>query len=230
MAAIAGMGYSGEMYRLAWETLSRNFGQTQIIVNAQLKQIHVHQFIKQHDSQAIIKYSQTISNSVNVLTQYQRVGDLTSASVLNSAVRKLPLELRSKFFFHTAYTGIATVDLKYFIMWLNNVAFVHDEMSMQFSSDKYNDKRPAQNKEKSTRTLTSALVSQNSPANNHSQNAYSCPLNDGIHKLWNCPKFKSETVAERYETVKNLRLCIRCLDGKHLIKNCKSDRACDVYG
>ena len=59
-AAIAVMGFSGEMYRLAWETLSRNFVRTLIILNAQLKQIHAHQFIKQHDSQAIIKYSQTV--------------------------------------------------------------------------------------------------------------------------------------------------------------------------
>ena len=98
-----------------------------------------------------------------MLTQYHCVGDLTSESVLNSAVRKLPPELSSKWFFHRANTEIATADLKYFSMWLNNVAFVQDEMRMQFSSDKYNDKQPAQNKEISTRTFTSALVSQNAP-------------------------------------------------------------------
>ena len=117
-AAIAGMGYSGEMYRLAWETLSRNFGRTQIILNAQLMQIHAHQFIKPHDSQLILNYSQTISNCVNVLTQNHFVGDLTSESVLSSAVRKLPLELRSNWFFRKANSGIATVDLIYFSMWL----------------------------------------------------------------------------------------------------------------
>ena len=222
------MGYSGEMYRLAWESLLKNFDRTQKIVKAQLKQIHAHQFIKPHDSQAIIKYSQTISNCVNVLTQYHCVGDLTSESVLISAVRKFPPEIRSKWFFHTANSGIATAVLKYFSMWLNNVAFVYNEMSMQFSSDKYNDKRPAQNKEENKKPSTSALVSQNSPANIHSQNADSCLLNDGIHKLWNCPKLESGNVAERYETVKKLRFCFRCPDGKDLIKNCKSDTACGV--
>ena len=205
-AAIARMGYSGEMHRLAWEALSRTFGRTQIVVNAQFKQSQANQFIKPHDSQLIKKYSQTISNCVNVLTQYHCVGDLTSESVLSSAVRKLPPELRSKCSFHTANSGIATADLKYFSMWLNNVAFVHDEMSMQISSDKYNDKRPVQNKEKNTKSSTSALFSQSSQANKHSQNAYLCPLNDGIHKLWNCPKLKSETVGGRYGTVKKLRL------------------------
>ena len=85
-AAIAGMGYSGEMCHHAWETLSRNFGRKQIIVSLQLKQIHIHQFIKPHDSRAIIKYSQIVSNCVNVLTQYRCFGKLTSESVFISAV------------------------------------------------------------------------------------------------------------------------------------------------
>ena len=100
-----------------------------------------------------------------MLTQYHCEGDLISESALSSALRKLPPELRSKWFFQTANSGIETADLKYFSIWLNIVAFGYDEMSMQSSSDKYNDKRPAQNKEKTTKLSTSGLFSQNSPAN-----------------------------------------------------------------
>ena len=81
---------------------------------------------------------------------------------------------------------------------------------------------------KTKKPSTSALVSQNSTVSSHSQSLHSCPFNNGTHKLWNCPKFKSEIVAEHYETDKKLRLCFRILAGLHLISNCKSDRVCDV--
>ena len=54
-AAIAGMCYSGQIYDLAWSTYVRHFGQPQIIVNAQLKQIYSYPYIKPHDSPTIIK-------------------------------------------------------------------------------------------------------------------------------------------------------------------------------
>ena len=76
-AAIAGMGYTGQMYAVAWNTLERHFGRSQIFVNAQLKQIYTYPFIKPHDSAQIIKYSQLVSSCVNVLTAYNFVGVLS---------------------------------------------------------------------------------------------------------------------------------------------------------
>ena len=95
-AAIAGLGYSGVMYSAAWNALVTNFGGPQTIVNAQMKQIHLSAFIKSHGSAAIIKYAQLITTCVNVLKQFGFTGDLYSESVLNSALRKLPPELKTK--------------------------------------------------------------------------------------------------------------------------------------
>ena len=38
--AIAGLGYTAEMYNVAWNVLVRNFGKPQMVVNAQLKRIY----------------------------------------------------------------------------------------------------------------------------------------------------------------------------------------------
>ena len=128
-AAIAGLGYTGQMYTIAWDTLTRHFGRPQIIINAQLRQIHSHPPIKPHDSAQIIKYSQIVSNCVNTLTIYNFQRDLSSQSVLNNAVRKLPPELRSKWFIHLTNMGVVDPGLTYFSTWLSNIAFVHDEMN-----------------------------------------------------------------------------------------------------
>ena len=95
-AAIAGLGYSGVLYHTAWATLVRIVGQPQTVVNAQIVLIHTYPFIKSHDSAAIIKYAQLISTCVSVLNQYGVSGDLSSESVLNTAPRKLPPELKTK--------------------------------------------------------------------------------------------------------------------------------------
>ena len=94
-ASIAGLGYPGVKYSAAWNALVTNFGRPQTIVNAQMKQIPLSPFIKWHDSAAIIKYAQLISACVTVLKQFGFTGDLYSESVLSSALRKLPPELKT---------------------------------------------------------------------------------------------------------------------------------------
>ena len=62
-AAVDGMGYSGAMYQVAWQTLEHDFGRPELIVNAQLRTLHSHSFIKPHDSLEIInshKWSQDV--------------------------------------------------------------------------------------------------------------------------------------------------------------------------
>ena len=59
--------------------------------------------------------------------------------------------------------------------------------------------------------------------------AKQCPLKDGDHKLWMCSKFKQQSVNERYETLRKLKLCFCCFN-PHLIKDCKSERLCGING
>ena len=94
-ATIAGLGYSGALYHTAWDTLVRNFGRPQTVVIAQMKLIHAYPFTKSHDSAAIIKNFYLITTCVSVFNQYGSTGDLSSKSVLNGAVRKLPSELKT---------------------------------------------------------------------------------------------------------------------------------------
>ena len=60
-AKSAGLGYSVALYHTAWDTLVRNFGRPQTVVNAQRKLIHMYPSIKSHDSVAFIKYAQLIT-------------------------------------------------------------------------------------------------------------------------------------------------------------------------
>ena len=120
-AAIACLGYSGSLYQTAWDTLVRNFGRPHTVVNAQMKLIHTYPFIKSHDSAAIIQYAQLISTCVSVLHQYGFSGDLSSESVLNSALRKLPPDLKTIWLFYAKEKGYESANFSKFSDWLNEV-------------------------------------------------------------------------------------------------------------
>ena len=94
--AIAGLGYTAEMYNVAWNLLVRNFGKPQMVVNAQLKRIYSFPPMKPYDGAALIKFARIVSSCVNVLTQFNYVGDLNSEGVLGSATRKLTLDMKTK--------------------------------------------------------------------------------------------------------------------------------------
>ena len=76
--AIAGLGYTAEMYNVEWNVLFRNFGKPQMVVNAQLKRIYSFPPMKPYDGAALIKFERIVSSCVNVLTQFNYVGDLNS--------------------------------------------------------------------------------------------------------------------------------------------------------
>ena len=103
-----------------------NIGRPQTIVNDQMNLIHTSPFIKSYDSAAIIKYAQLITTSVIVLKQVGFDGDLYSESVLNSALRKLPPELKTIWFFLAKSKNYYSTDSCKFSEWLNEVVYVHD--------------------------------------------------------------------------------------------------------
>ena len=99
-----------------------------------MRQRYQFPFIKSHDSTAFIKYSQLISTWVSVLNQYGFTGYLCSESVLSAAVRKKPSELKTKWLFHAKGRCYLTANLSKFSEWLNEVAYVHDELLVQYRS------------------------------------------------------------------------------------------------
>ena len=149
-----------------------------------MRQIYQFPFIKSHDSTAIIEYSQHISTCVSVLNQYGFTGDLCSESVLSAAVRKLPPELKTKWLFHAKGRCYMTANLSKVSEWLNEVAYVHDELLVQYRSN--TDKKGASQGEKASSsgtvlTTTFANKKRQCQLKSSKSDAKTCPLNDGEH-------------------------------------------------
>ena len=126
--AIAGLRNTAEMYNVAWNVLVRNFGKPQIVVNAQLRQICSFPPMKPYDGVALIKFARIVSSCVNVLTQFNYVGERNSKGVLGSATRKLTLDMKTKWLTHVKQMNLDQPGLAVFSEWLNDVADVQDEL------------------------------------------------------------------------------------------------------
>ena len=223
--AIAGLGYTAEMYNVAWNVLVRNFGKPQMVVNAQLKRIYSFSPMKPYDGAALIKFARIVSSCVNVLTQFNYVGDLNSEGVLGSATRKLTLDMKTKWLTYVKQMNLCQPGLAVFSEWLNDIADVQDELLL--SSNPNADRAKSNYKEKA-KGSTFATSTTNTASDN-SKYQRECVLKDGQHPIWKCEKFKKMNVEERGQKAKELKLCFKCLSDAHQMRNC-SGRLCDVNG
>ena len=223
--AIAGLGYTAEMYNVAWNVLVRNFGKPQMVVNAQLKRIYSFPPMKPYDGAALIKFARLVSSCVNVLTQFNYVCDLNPEGVLGSATRKLTLDMKTKWLTYVKQMNLYQPGLAVFSEWLNDIADVQDELLL---SSNPNADRAKSSYKKKAKGPTFATSTTNTASDN-SKYQRECALKDGKHPIWKCEKFKKMNVEERGQKAKELKLCFKFLSDAHQMRNC-SGRLCDVSG
>ena len=223
--AIAGLGYTAEMYNVAWNVLVRNFGKPQMVVNAQLKRIYSFPPMKPYDGTALIKFARIVSSCVNVLTQFNYVGDLNSEGVLGSATRKLTLDMKTKWLTYVKQMNLYQPGLAVFSEWLNDIADVQDELLFYSNPNADRAKTSYEEKAEGSTFATSATNS----SNDNTKTQRECLLKDGQHPIWKSEKFKKMNVEERGQKAKELKLCFKCLSDAHQMRNC-SGRLCDVNG
>ena len=57
-----------------------------------------------------------------------------------------------------------------------------------------------------------------------------CSIEGSNHRVWNCDKFKNMKIDERYNVVKEKKLCFCFLADNHAAKECPRKRNCGVDG
>ena len=124
------MGYSRQFYNAAWSIAERKFGRPQLVIDAKLESPRKANQVKPHDSVSLIQFSVIVSNFVNVLKEYEQIGDLQSSSTLYIAVDNLPQIVKEKWWFYADDKDKDWPDLIMFEKWLSRMAFVHGGFSV----------------------------------------------------------------------------------------------------
>ena len=213
--AIAEFAYCGLMYKDALKTLERNFGQPQAVISAHLDKLSSFPPLKMHNSDNIINYSATISSLVGVFKSLSYDSDLKSASLLNTAVQKLPPNLKESWSLFTVKKHWVKPALLDFNDWLKEKAEAHDLMKQTSSKARTEDNTNSVVKTKvASRTFAANTQTKGTqrPASTSSTPANPrCIVCKGNHRIWECRVFTEKSPTQRAKVVAEAKLCFSCL-------------------
>lgn len=81
-----------------------------------------------------------------------------------------------------------------------------------------------------TSSCSGSSAGLSSSSSSSSSKESKCAACDEDHKIWKCVRFKSKSVADREKLVREKKLCYGCLSDKHVLRNCRIKRKCDIDG
>ena len=133
---IAEFAYCGAMYKDAFKTLERKFGQPQPVVSAYLDKLAAFPPLKIHNSESIIGYAAMICSLVGVFRSLNYLQDLCSASLLGQALQKLPPNMKEAWSMNTVKRTLDRTTMIDFNEWLKDKAEAHERMKSSSSKPK----------------------------------------------------------------------------------------------
>ena len=227
--ALMGMGYCRATYDTAWQTWQRKFGQFHSIVSTQVSKIQRYPFMKPYDSECFINLMETISKFVHVLQQFDYSNDFFLSSILKVVVNKLPAGIKRRWFaFVEAPTGRLKLPNSLEILdSLQDEALVQERRTLHSPKVNVDENRA---KGKFLWNDTTKRSSNFSASQNNRSKASKSYLRDKDHPFWKCEKFKTLTLEQRFEKLKELDKCFSCLKGRHNVRDCKTARKCNIVG
>ena len=172
-----------------------------------------------HNSDTIINYSEIISSLVGVFK-----------SLLNTAVQKLPPNLKEAWSFFTVKKHWVKPTLLDFNDWLKEKAEAHD-LRKQTSSK-------ARTEDNTNSVVKTILASRNFAANTQSKGTQRpastsatpptprCMVCKGNHRIWECRVIKEKSPTQRAKVVAEAKLCFSCLREKHMFRQCPNPKKC----
>ena len=186
-----------------------------------------------HNSDNIIYYSGCISSLVWVFKSLSYDSDLNSAALLNTAVKKLPPNMKESWSLFTVKKHWVKSTLLDFNDWLKEKAEAHYLMKNIAAKARTEGTNNSVTRSKvvsmafaaKTQHKSNLKPQQRSPLSSIS----SYLVCKGSHRLWECRVFEN-TPTQRAKVVAEAKLRFFCLRDKHIFRQCSSPRKCRKDG
>ena len=229
-----------ERYTEAWRTLSENFGQPHMIVEAHMKKLREIQVRKAYAT-TLMEFVRRLEDARRVLTSmgHNYVSRLDNEDVIISLMRKLPDEGLKRKWVDKAGDLIKRKGRADFADFVEFVRRVADRINNRYgqelgSSSPGNREKKDPNKIKDPPPKFTTLATQTNQ-NCLSQKGpprppWKCAQCSGPHNVWRCRKFRSASLNDRLKTVRQRGLCRLCLDQGHTAKQCDKGFTCRISG
>ena len=220
----------GERYTEAWRTLSENFGQPHMIVEAHMKKLREIQ-VRKADATTLMEFVRRLEDARRVLTSmgHNYGSRLDNEDVIISLMRKLPDEGLKRKWVDKAGDLIKRKGRADFADFVEFVRRVADRINNRYgqelgSSSPGNREKKDPNKIKDPPPKFTTLATQ-TDQNCLSQKGplrppWKCTPCSEPHNVWRCRKFRSASLNDRLKTVRQRGLSRLCLDQGHTAKQC----------
>ena len=128
-------------------------------------------------------------------------------------------------------TKYQTAIFSKFREWLNDIAFVHDELLVQFRQSNDKKQSTSADRTRTTGSSMSATVSETklSTFNSNPKGSIKSVFCGNTHGLLAGDAFKKLAPIDRYRKVKDNKLCFQCFQGGTAEKDCKMKK-CGIDG
>lgn len=209
------------------EALDRRFGRPEEIVVQEVNSIRALSKLGNEVRELNI-FATRVRNCVEIARLLEHHDYLRSPELFGTLLSKLPHLLRTRWFDYAKvnWTGQPKVEL------LSNFLSHEVDLAMQFG---YVTEATTSSHRERTHAVSEAGLAQGSCAKlgnkkNGNEDHLFCLCCEREHLLSNCDKFKKMTVDDRWQFIKEKKVCYRCLkEGSHNFRYCNRNKTmCEI--
>lgn len=217
-------------YEAVWRDLFERYGQPHIITSCCERRLADLPKISQFDTNGLERLAVLMKRC---LTSLERVsGDATMNSVgfISSIANKLPIETRKSWVSKALEIQRQEYRIANFAEFAEFVNLESERANSAFYKSiftteniNYRGKAKVFNTSESN---SATFGSRKAGFNKNNRKVHECVCCNGPHKLVACDEFCGKSPQDRRDFARSKRLCYRCLNLGHMIKDCRSDRTC----
>ncbi len=211
LRCIESLGYSAAAYTTAKERLERKYGGIRRQLTLRLEDVDRFKPIKDNNEKDLQGFAELLDVLVVQLVETGNLAELYSVSMNLRVQAKLSKSLLAKY-----------------RQWLREYAKEENLYTLrEFVNQQSEDLIQA------GEVIRGITQKSKTPENaqsfvSHSAPSTGCAVCNESHPVWFCDKFKALSTEERWNKIKELGLCFRCLSAGHLGRDCKNVSLCNI--
>lgn len=217
---IKGLGYSLESYEAAKARLFRKYGGSRRQVQSHLEELRKLKPLRDNNAKELETFADVLERAVITLKENGRDSDLEGGTLHTMILEKIPERLLAQY-----YRWLNDSKLQESLETLKD--WVAEEAAYQIQATEIKNGISPESqldRQRSGRNLRSFFGQR---TDRKSQKCYKC---SGNHPIWRCDSFQKLCVDDRWQMVKQVGLCFRCLGDNHHGKSCQRSRQCNTNG
>ena len=202
-------------YDIAWDLLHKRYHNRKLITQRHIKLLFEQSKLTKEDRVALKELLDTTQKHVRALQALNHPVESWDALLIHVVTSKLDSTTLRAWEIHCDAEELPKFDefCKFIQHRCNMLESLHSKQDQgrQIEANRGKPSRSHVDQRKYSTTFHSTNRQQ-----------LQCSMCKGSHQLFQCEKFKNLTPKQRFDHVKQFKICINCLVGKHSLKYCKA--------